>query len=266
MLSIGEFSQASRLSVKTIRYYQELGILIPSEIDEISGYRYFNQRNFERAQSIVLLKELGFTLKEIQKILADCDSEDDLNIFIEKKLTEVERKLSSLKKMKRDLQQMKKLTADSYIEEYSGIIEFDFELPCYAGLELVGKYELIGKGFARLYKEYGRFAIGKPFTFYSDMEYKEDNVHMEAVIQLNENMVRSRLKTKSFRKSRAVKIIHHGAYGTQGASYVKLYNYCRDHDFPVKAPVIEHYIKGPGMIFRGNPDQYQTECILLIDY
>lgn len=69
MLTIGEFSQSARLTVKTLHYYQKLGILLPAEQDEITGYRYYDGACLERAKSIVMLKELGFTLKEIGETL-----------------------------------------------------------------------------------------------------------------------------------------------------------------------------------------------------
>jgi len=207
MLSIGEFSHTTRLSVKTLRYYQELGILLPAETDEISGYRYYDQQNYERVQSIIMLKELGFTLKEISTILGECQNEEDLKFFIEKKLDEVERKLKNLRNMKRELQQLKSSASESGSEEFSGIMDFHFELPCYVSMELTGQYELIGKGYSRLYRKYGRFAQGKPYAFFLDMEHKEREARMEAVVQLASSAPKNLSGTKSFVKRKAVKVI-----------------------------------------------------------
>lgn len=265
MLSIGEFSHATRLTVKTLRYYQELGILIPAETDEITGYRYFDNNNYERARSIIMLKELGFTLKEISTILRECSTENDLSYFIGKKLNEVEKKLKNLKDMKRELESLKTGTEGSDLEPYEGIVEIDFRLPAYAGYEMQGAYDQIGKGYARLYKRFGRFAQGKPFAFYAFMEQHDEDARYEAVIQLNERASRDIDGTKSFPSTKAVKMLYKGPYGFQGPSYMKLFDYCRSRGYQPKAPIIEHFVKGPGMIFKGNPEAYLTECIVLIE-
>jgi len=50
--SIGEFSKITSLSIKSLRLYHEKGILIPAEVDEFTGYRYYNEANYDMAKSI----------------------------------------------------------------------------------------------------------------------------------------------------------------------------------------------------------------------
>lgn len=265
MLSIGEFSHTTRLTVKTLRYYQELGILTPAKTDEITGYRYFNEASFERAQSIIMLKELGFTLKEIREILEECREEADLKCFIDQKLKDVEMRLRSLQEMKEGLERFKSKSGGEVDgADYSGIVEFDFHLPAYASVSIRGRYEEIGRGFAKLFKRYGRFARGKPYAFYSDLEYREEDAEMEAVVELDAQASGGIEGVKQFAPARGVKMIHHGPYGQQGPVYMKLFEYCRSRGYSVKPPIIEHYVKGPGMIFQGNPEKYRTECIVLV--
>lgn len=59
---IGDFSLISRLSIKTLRYYHECGLLEPSFVDSESGYRFYDQNCLERVRIINELKELGFSL------------------------------------------------------------------------------------------------------------------------------------------------------------------------------------------------------------
>lgn len=65
MYKIGEFAKLTNLSVKTLRYYNEIGLLLPEEVDIYSGYRYYGDRNLEEIRIIKQLKEAGFTLEEI---------------------------------------------------------------------------------------------------------------------------------------------------------------------------------------------------------
>ena len=66
MFTISEFSKATNVPVKTIRYYQEIGLLKPAQVDEITGYRRFDDKNIEDLLKIIYLKELGFRLAEIK--------------------------------------------------------------------------------------------------------------------------------------------------------------------------------------------------------
>ena len=62
MLKIGEFSRLARVSVKTLRYYADLGLLKPAYVDRYSGYRYYSLEQLPRLNRILALKELGFSL------------------------------------------------------------------------------------------------------------------------------------------------------------------------------------------------------------
>lgn len=66
MYRIGEFSKLTNLSIRTIRYYNDIGLLIPEEVDIFTNYRYYGKRNIYEAKIIEELKSVGFTLEEIK--------------------------------------------------------------------------------------------------------------------------------------------------------------------------------------------------------
>lgn len=66
MYKIGELSKLCSISVKTLRYYDSVGILCPEEIDPFTGYRYYSAAQLSDCYRILALKELGFTLEEIR--------------------------------------------------------------------------------------------------------------------------------------------------------------------------------------------------------
>jgi DNA-binding transcriptional MerR regulator len=69
MFKISEFSQLSQVSVKTLRYYDQLGLLKPAHADPCTGYRYYTAEQLLRLNRILAFKELGFTLEQITKLL-----------------------------------------------------------------------------------------------------------------------------------------------------------------------------------------------------
>lgn len=78
MFKIGELSKLCKISVKTLRYYDNEGILVPDEVDKFTGYRYYSASKLADCNSIIALKELGFTLDEIKKQL---NAKSDNNIL-----------------------------------------------------------------------------------------------------------------------------------------------------------------------------------------
>jgi len=70
-LKIGDFARIGQVTVQTLRHYDELGLLKPSEVDSLSGYRYYELNQLPRLHRILSLKDLGFSLEQIAHLLDD---------------------------------------------------------------------------------------------------------------------------------------------------------------------------------------------------
>src|SRR5215469_16720876 len=70
-LKIGEFSKLVQVSVPTLRYYDQVGLLKPVEVDRFTGYRYYSASQLPRLNRILALKGLGFSLEQIAVVLAE---------------------------------------------------------------------------------------------------------------------------------------------------------------------------------------------------
>src|ERR1700680_712149 len=82
-VTIGDFSRASHLSVKTLRHYHEVGLLEPSEIDPDNGYRYNSEDQTPVAQVIRRLRALQMPVAEVKSVLAASDSEARNQLIVE---------------------------------------------------------------------------------------------------------------------------------------------------------------------------------------
>src|SRR5215218_3665649 len=69
MFRIGEFSRIARVTIDTLRHYDALGLLKPANVDPFTGYRYYSARQLMSLNRILALKEVGFSLEEIARIL-----------------------------------------------------------------------------------------------------------------------------------------------------------------------------------------------------
>ena len=71
MYRIGDFSKMTGASVKTLRYYDEIGLLKPGSIDNFTNYRYYSDEELQLFKRIEHLKKLGFTLEEIKSNISN---------------------------------------------------------------------------------------------------------------------------------------------------------------------------------------------------
>ena len=94
-LKIGEFSRLMQVTVKTLRHYELKELLIPNEVDEWTGYRYYSIDQMQKLNSIRHLQRLGFTLEEIRD-LYDEESHDPSVGQLSEKIEETERQLQLL--------------------------------------------------------------------------------------------------------------------------------------------------------------------------
>lgn len=72
-MHIKEFAKLAGVSVRTLHYYDEIGLLQPSFVDEQNGYRFYDEESLTRMQEILFYRELDFSLKDIQTILSSPD-------------------------------------------------------------------------------------------------------------------------------------------------------------------------------------------------
>jgi effector-binding domain-containing protein len=89
MFKIGEFARLNKVTIKALRHYASVGLLLPERIDASTGYRYYIASQMPRLNRIMAMKDIGFSLEEIYVFLhANMDS-GNLRIFLEVKHSEI---------------------------------------------------------------------------------------------------------------------------------------------------------------------------------
>jgi DNA-binding transcriptional MerR regulator len=90
MFRIGDFARICQVTTKTLRYYDEIGLLKPSHIDSFTGYRYYAMSQLPRLNRILALKDLGLSLEEITLILNDDLTPEEIRGMLKLKAAELE--------------------------------------------------------------------------------------------------------------------------------------------------------------------------------
>ena len=81
MYRIGEFSELSKTTIKTLRYYEKEGILIPAYVDEETGYRFYETSQLPELAKIISLRQMGLSINNIKSILKGSDMKQILKSF-----------------------------------------------------------------------------------------------------------------------------------------------------------------------------------------
>ncbi|HEX3050208.1 MAG TPA: MerR family transcriptional regulator [Aggregatilineaceae bacterium] len=117
MFTVGEFSRLAQVSKRLLRYYDEIGLLKPSRIDPMTGYRYYSASQMPQLNRILALKELGLSLDQIQRLLRDNVSTDEIQGMLLLKKAEIERQLQDelhrIRQIESRLQSIRNAEADT---------------------------------------------------------------------------------------------------------------------------------------------------------
>jgi DNA-binding transcriptional MerR regulator/effector-binding domain-containing protein len=264
MFSIGEFSTISGITVRTLRFYHELGLLVPAAIDPTTNYRTYDERNLETAKVIASLRSLEFPLEQIREILSECRDDKDALGQLERQQKTLTGKVRHyqtildtinqlIEKERRTRDEVKMATTAPTIQER------DVEPTLVAGVRMKGFYSDCGKGFATLGKTLGRQVAGKPLCLFYDGEYREGDANFEPCMPIRKLIASNGISVHELPAAHCATLLHYGPYEELKSSYAKLIKYVCEHGYKISLPTREVYIKGPGMIFRGNPKKYVTE-------
>lgn len=96
MYTIGQFARICKVSPKTLRHYEKLGLLIPQQVNRFNGYRYYGQEQVDSLRAILFLKDLGIPLKTIKVVLAGGSQPGEVITLLEKQRTVLLQELECL--------------------------------------------------------------------------------------------------------------------------------------------------------------------------
>lgn len=268
MFTIGEFSRITGLSIKALRIYHQRGILEPRSVDGDSGYRYYGNDNVERARIVKRLKELDFGLNDIQEMLAEAGDDADIVDFLEEHRLAMVQRLDRQRSIIRCLDtilQTEKEARRTMARKDFNVEEKKLDAILAAGIRYTGAYSDCGKAFGKIGKAKGRHICGKPFNLYYDADYREHDADIESCMPVRAGKDADGVVVRALPGGRCVSLLHKGPYDTIGRSYQKIMAYVKDKKYAPQTPSREVYHKGPGMIFKGNPETYLTEIQILIE-
>ncbi|WP_300416824.1 MerR family transcriptional regulator [uncultured Oscillibacter sp.] len=185
MLKIGEFSRLSRVSIRSLRRYDEAGLLAPASIDPFTGYRYYSERQLPVANRIRALRDMGFPLAAVREVLGCYDDPKALERCLllqragaKEVMEEAERRLRLLDTA------LERLRKDETMMQYDVTIKTIPERQVASVRQIISSYDREGDLWSVYCQETARMNIqdGDPVlcvAVYHDGEHKEQDVDVE---------------------------------------------------------------------------------------
>ena len=250
-LKIGEFSQMMQVTVKTLRHYEQKGLLLPDEVDEWTGYRYYSIEQMQKLNTIRDLQKLGFSLDEIKE-LYDYGSYTPSIRKITEKIRETDEQLKLLLARRRQLLDWRNSRKEIKTMEKFSILSLP-EIIVASHREIIPNYEALGAICVnKIAPEMQRLGCKCPppgycFTIEHNKEYKPTDIDIEYCEQVEELGTDSTIiqfKTlPAIPKALCMK--HYGPYDRFYESYVELFKYIDEQGYKIVGQHRTCYVDGP---------------------
>lgn len=194
MLKVGDFSQLGQVSVRTLQYYDERGLLKPAEVDEWTGYRFYSVEQLPRLNRILALRDLGFSLEQISRVVDDEVPAEQLRGMLALKQAETERQLSEGRsRLARVEARLRQIELEGEPSSHEVALKKVAPQTAVCARAVVPTMNEVARYRMDLYERvYRRLAknrtepAGPELALYHTREYTEENMDMEAAVPVDE--------------------------------------------------------------------------------
>lgn len=267
MFKIGEFSKLCRISVKTLRYYDEVGLLRPASVDRFTSYRYYSAEQVSQLNRILALRDLGLSLEQVGQVLQGGLSAEQLRGMLRLKQAELEQHLAEEEdRLRRVAARLKQIEQEGAMPTNEVVLK---EVPALRVAALRGIVDNYGAQGV-LWNELGEYMqrrglkpTGPCFTIDHGEEYRERDVDLEVCEPVD----------AALDDAGAVRVydlpavpqmastVHHGSYDGLYAAYQAFMAWIESNGYRIVGPNREIYLRN--MANHGvTPDDLVTEMQL----
>lgn len=249
MFFIGEFSQMGKTTVKTLHYYDRIGLLCPESVDPVTGYRIYTTRQLLELHRIQSLRQAGLTVDEISKVIINGA---DLQAILEKRKAELTKELQDrqdqltrIAYMKSHLTEEQHMNYQTTIKDIPAQIVYTKRLtvPNYAAY-----YEVIPAIGRAIAEANPNLECAKPeycYVSYLDGEYKETDINIEyneAVTQKGNDV--DGIFFREINPVTVAAVMHKGSYANLPQAYAYIMDWVEKNGYKIAEAPRECYIDG----------------------
>jgi effector-binding domain-containing protein len=264
MIRIGDFSRLSRVSIKTLRYYDEMGLFKPIEVDRFTGYRFYSVSQLPWLHRILALRDLGLSLEQIALVMEEGVSPEQLRGMLRLKRAELQQHIADeQERLARVEARLNTIELEDRMPDYDVVIK-QVEPQLVAGVrDTLASYPEVGRLFDEVYGYLARQNIkGLDMVgaaIWHDDEYKTSDIDGEAVVYLKQSIpAGGRVKVYELPAAMVASVIHKGAYNSLNQAYEAIGQWIEANGYKIVGPNREVYLYCTQPV-RQDDDLYVTE-------
>jgi DNA-binding transcriptional MerR regulator len=204
MFRIGEFSRITRVTIDTLRHYDALGLLKPAEVDPFTGYRYYSARQLVALNRILALKEVGFSLEEIARILREKLTNAELRRMLRVQLLRAEQEvLAAQLRQERILTRLQSLNLEDNMPAHEVTLKPVDTLTVAAIRETVPTLEQMPQRCSEMFDTIERWlranhlSFGPALSIYYNEGFAQENIDTECAFVINDPSAATTVNPKS---------------------------------------------------------------------
>jgi effector-binding domain-containing protein len=269
---IGDFSRLSQLTVKTLSYYDELGLLKPVSVDRFTGYRYYSADQLPRLNRILALKDLGLTLDEIGALLDDELPAAQIRGMLRLKQVEARERVEEERaRLARVEARLRQIEEEGKMPTYEVVVKKIPALHVASLRSIIPTYSQQAQLWCELeaYLAQNGVRPSSPcLTLYHDTEYKEHDVDAEVCEPITVNL-RGNDRIKAYdlpAVETMASVVHKGPFNTISQAYSAIMSWVQANGYRICGPDREIYLQtaGDGKIHQDDPS-YVTEIQIPVE-
>jgi DNA-binding transcriptional MerR regulator len=262
MFKIGDFSKLTMISVRMLRYYDEMGLFKPAEIDLSTGYRYYSAKQITKLNLIIALRDMGFNVSDIA-IAVNEQSDEKLKDILKQKEAEVKNNIKTEEEKLRKINaKIKNLKKEKVNMNYNVTLK---SVPSYKVISLrdtIPTYDAEGI----LWQKLGEYIQDKKiscsniaYATYHDEDYKEGPVDVEVSVVVEKllNDADGFTFKEAVPIDQVVSILVPGEFSNIAPAYNYLGQWIEENGYGICGTARQLPLKGP--CNEANPNDYLTE-------
>ena len=250
MIKIGDFARLGQVSVVTLRHYDEIGLLKPSAVDSFTGYRYYSVAQLPRLNRILALKDLGFSLEQIEAVLSGLTL-DQLRGMLKLRHAEVEQQVAQEQgRLARIATRLRQIESEETMSTYDVVLKTVPPLLIASRRVTIPTNDqvpaYIGPAFAEAYshiKHHGAKETGPCLALWHQAADIYTNEEAEAAVPIDRTIPSTEhVKVYELPQQQVAAVVHHGAFEDFTQGHTAILTWMEANGYRAAGPYREIYI------------------------
>jgi DNA-binding transcriptional MerR regulator len=250
VIKIGDFARLGQVSVVTLRHYDEIGLLKPACVDSFTGYRYYSVAQLPRLNRILALKDLGFSLEQIEVVLSGLTLEQ-LRGMLKLRHAEAEQQIAQAQgRLARIATRLRQIESEDHMSDYDVVLKTippmlvasrrvtiptNDQVPAYLGPAFTEAHSHL--------KHHGAKEIGPCLAIWHQSSDVYTNEVAEAAFPIDKHIPSTeQVQVYELPQQQVASVVHHGAFENFTQGHTALLTWIEANGYRVTGHYREIYI------------------------